>query len=152
MQFGQSLIFFASAAATVNEWPQLGKRYKRGAVLLRLGGFRRLWWAFRLQWKEARHGLKLRFMVNWWHGSPFNRWYVVFGEKVVKCLAEKALQVFFGVLRLDKAQARRIGTRKPTAQVCFALPVRAAVCKRRGLDLRRFRRGGAFKPLLQIFQ
>jgi hypothetical protein len=23
MQFGQSLIFFASAAATVNEWPQL---------------------------------------------------------------------------------------------------------------------------------
>jgi hypothetical protein len=24
MQFGQSLIFFASAAATVNEWPQLG--------------------------------------------------------------------------------------------------------------------------------
>jgi hypothetical protein len=24
MQFGQSLIFFASAAATVKEWPQLG--------------------------------------------------------------------------------------------------------------------------------
>jgi hypothetical protein len=24
VQFGQSLIFFASAAATVNEWPQLG--------------------------------------------------------------------------------------------------------------------------------
>jgi hypothetical protein len=45
-------------------------------------------------------------MVKWWYGSPPYSWHVVLSEKVVKRLTEKALQVLFGVLGLDQAQAR----------------------------------------------